>query len=149
MKLVIQRVQQARVEVNQRTVGSIGKGILVFVGVTHSDTVAEALWLAQKCVHLRLFSDSQGKINRSLMEENGEALLVSQFTLYADCMEGRRPSFIQAAAPEKAQELYQKFVDAVKAQGVLTQTGIFGAPNLIFFPATAARICRGARRRSA
>lgn len=127
MKILIQRVAQAQVEVDSTIVGSIGPGALAFVAATHDDTTAEVTWLANKFVNLRMFEDEQGKMNRSLLECNGKALIVSQFTLYADCTTGRRPSFTQAAPPELAQHLYEKFVEEVRKTGIVVETGIFGA----------------------
>lgn len=127
MKIVIQRVSQASVNVEDAIVGSIRHGVLVFVGVTHTDTEAQVTWLANKLVHLRMFEDESGKINRSLLEEKGSALIVSQFTLYADCAEGRRPSFGLAAPPAVSKPLFDRFVNEVQKHGILVQTGIFGA----------------------
>jgi D-tyrosyl-tRNA(Tyr) deacylase len=127
MKLLIQRVTQAQVDIKGKTVGKIGPGMLVFIGIAHSDTQEEVRVLSKKLVHLRIFSDEAGKMNRSLLDIQGEALIVSQFTLYGDCKEGRRPSFIEAARPEHAQVLYEKFIEEVKALGVAVQTGVFGA----------------------
>ena len=127
MKILIQRVSHANVEVEGQTVGAIGPGILVFIGVTHGDTESQACWLANKLINLRMFEDDQGKINRSLLECSGEALVVSQFTLYADCSTGRRPSFTQAAPPDLAKHLYEKFVEEVRKGDVTVQTGVFGA----------------------
>lgn len=127
MKILIQRVSRAHVEVEGKVVGSIDTGALVFVGVTHSDTIAQAAWLANKFVNLRMFEDANGKINQSILEKQGKALVISQFTLYADCSEGRRPSFTQAAAPELAKQLYEKFVEEVRQRGIVAETGIFGA----------------------
>lgn len=127
MKIVIQRVTYANVEVEGQTVGAIGPGALVFIGITHSDTKTQAAWLADKFINLRMFEDDQGKINKSLLECNGQALIVSQFTLYADCSNGRRPSFTQAAEPELAKQLYESFVEYVRKGGILVETGVFGA----------------------
>ncbi|MBS0625499.1 MAG: D-tyrosyl-tRNA(Tyr) deacylase [Verrucomicrobia bacterium] len=127
MKILIQRVLEACVEVEGSIVGSIGPGLLVFVGVAHTDTLEQAQWLAKKLVHLRMFEDEEGKVNRSLIDEKGAVLAISQFTLYADCNEGRRPSFIQAARPEPALKLYEQFVEEVRKEGVPVETGVFGA----------------------
>ena len=127
MKILIQRVESAHVSVDDVIVGSIGAGLLVFVGITHSDTEIEASFLAKKMAHLRIFEDLDGKMNRSLIDIQGKALIVSQFTLYADCEKGRRPSFIQAALPNHANLLYEKFIEDVKNEGIAVQTGIFGA----------------------
>lgn len=127
MKILVQRVSEASVETDNKVVGNIGHGILVFVGITHTDTNQQAIWLAKKLVNLRIFEDAQGKINQSLLDKEGSALIISQFTLYADCNEGRRPSFTQAAQPEFAKSLYETFVDEVRKTGVIVATGVFGA----------------------
>jgi len=127
MKIVIQRVSHAQVEVEGNTVGAIGPGVVVFIGITHGDTVHQAFWLANKVINLRIFEDAQGKINQSLLECNGQALIISQFTLYADFSGGRRPSFTQAAQPELAKQLCEKFLEEVQKSGVKVQSGIFGA----------------------
>lgn len=127
MKLVVQRVSQARVEVEGKTVGAIGPGVVVLIGITHDDTTNQAIWMANKLINLRIFEDAQGKINQSLLEINGQALIISQFTLYADCSGGRRPSFTQAARPELAKQLYETFIEEVQKGGVKVQSGIFGA----------------------
>lgn len=106
--------------------GAIQSGLLVLLGVTHDDTEREAIFLAKKCCELRIFEDEAGKMNRSLLDVGGEMLVVSQFTLYADCRKGRRPSFTDAAPPAEADRLYRIFVDAVRAQGVSVGTGVFG-----------------------
>jgi D-tyrosyl-tRNA(Tyr) deacylase len=127
MKIVIQRVTHASVEVEGESVGAIGPGLLVLFGVTHTDREDQAIWLASKLVGLRVFEDAEGKWHQSLLEKKGEALIVSQFTLYADCTQGRRPSFTQAAPPEIAKPLYEKFIQEVQKAGVSVKTGIFGA----------------------
>jgi D-tyrosyl-tRNA(Tyr) deacylase len=127
MRAVVQRVSQARVIVNQVVVGQIGRGLLVLLGVARADTGEQARWLADKIVGLRIFADDEGKMNRSLAEVGGEALVVSQFTLYGDCQKGRRPSFIDAAPPEIAIPLYEEFLAAVRALGIPTAAGRFGA----------------------
>ncbi|MGZ3634096.1 MAG: D-aminoacyl-tRNA deacylase [Parachlamydiaceae bacterium] len=127
MRLLIQRVSYANVEVNGKQISAIGQGALVFIGVTHGDTPAEAAWLANKLVHLRMFEDEEGKINRSLIDQQKEILVVSQFTLYADCTAGRRPSFTAAALPGIAEHLYETFVNDIRKMGVSVQTGKFGA----------------------
>lgn len=127
MRAVVQRVARARVLIEGETAGQIERGLLVLLGVTHADTAAQALWLADKIVSLRIFEDEQGKMNRDLAEVGGGVLIVSQFTLYGDCRKGRRPSFIDAAAPTIAIPLYEEFINAVKAQGVPTASGRFGA----------------------
>jgi D-tyrosyl-tRNA(Tyr) deacylase len=127
MRAVVQRVSRARVTVAEEMVGQIGHGLLVLLGIARDDTVAEAQWLADKIVGLRIFADAEGKMNRSLAEVGGEALVVSQFTLYGDCQKGRRPSFVDAAPPEVAIPLYENFLLAVRALGIPTATGRFGA----------------------
>jgi D-tyrosyl-tRNA(Tyr) deacylase len=127
MRAVIQRVKQSSVKTNNEIVGRIGRGLLVLLGVAKGDSVADADYLANKITNLRIFEDEDGKMNRSLLETGGELLAVSQFTLLADCRKGRRPSFIAAAEPEKAIELYEKFVDGVRQKGVGVQTGRFQA----------------------
>ena len=127
MKILIQRVSHAKVEVENKTVGKIGEGILVFLGITHNDTAVQARWLANKLINLRIFEDDQGKINRSLIDLNASALIISQFTLYGDCSDGRRPSFTQAAPPEIAKPLYEQFINEVRQGGISVETGIFGA----------------------
>ena len=127
MRLVIQRVSEASVTVEEDTVATIDAGYLILVGVTHDDTAAKADWLAQKVAGLRLFEDAQGLTNLSLADVGGEVLAVSQFTLYANARKGRRPSFVAAARPEIARPLFERFVESLRAQGVPTQTGVFGA----------------------
>jgi D-aminoacyl-tRNA deacylase len=127
MRVVLQRVAEARVRIDGETVGEIGHGLLILLGVTGADTPEQAEWLADKVVGLRIFEDDAGKMNRDLLEIDGSALIVSQFTLYGDCRKGRRPSFIEAAPPALAVPLYAAFVDAVRARGVPTATGRFGA----------------------
>ncbi|MEI8126023.1 MAG: D-aminoacyl-tRNA deacylase [Parachlamydiaceae bacterium] len=127
MKILIQRVTQANVEVNAKTVGAIDGGIVVLVGVTDNDTVAQATWLANKLVNLRIFEDEAGKINRSLIDQKGAALIISQFTLYSDCRDGRGPSFTQTAPPEMSKHLYDHFIEEVRKSGIPVATGIFGA----------------------
>ena len=127
MRLVIQRVREARVIVNDAATGSIGTGLLVFLGVSRTDTVEDADYLTGKLLGLRIFSDEDGKMNRDVREAGGSLLIVSQFTLYGDCRKGRRPSFDQAAPPEQAQDLYNYFVEAVKRGPVPVETGVFQA----------------------
>jgi D-aminoacyl-tRNA deacylase len=127
MRIVVQRVRSAQVEVDGKMVGSIGPGALVLLGVTHGDDKSKAAWLASKLVNLRMFEDEQGKMNRSLIDIKGSALIVSQFTLYGDCSEGRRPSFTGAALPNVAEPLYEAFIEEVKKLGLPVATGIFGA----------------------
>jgi D-tyrosyl-tRNA(Tyr) deacylase len=127
MRVVLQRVTEARVRVADEVVGAIGPGLLLLLGVAPGDGVEEARWLADKVVGLRIFADADGKMNRSVTDCGGSVLVVSQFTLYGDCVKGRRPSFIGAAAPAVAEPLYEEFVLAVRALGVPTATGRFGA----------------------
>ena len=127
MRAVLQRVSQARVVVAGEPIGQIGHGLLILLGVERSDTLEQAQWLADKVVGLRIFNDADGKMNRDVAEVGGAVLVVSQFTLYGDCRKGRRPSFIEAAPPEIAIPLYEAFVAAIKAQGIPTATGRFGA----------------------
>lgn len=127
MKTVVQRVSHASVSVEGEIVGSIGSGFLVLTGFTHKDGEEEIAWTARKLKGLRVFEDDEGKMNLSLLDVGGEALVVSQFTLYADIRKGRRPAFIDAAEPDKAQELYHKFCDRLIAEGVSVARGVFGA----------------------
>lgn len=127
MRLVIQRVENASVDVHGKTVGSIGKGMLVLFGVHQEDVPSQTLWLASKLVNLRIFADAQDKMNLSLLDVQGEVLIVSQFTLYGNCAEGRRPEFTASAPPEKAKALYEQFIKEVRAQKIKVETGIFGA----------------------
>jgi len=115
------------VEVEGAVVGEIGPGLLVLIGVAKSDTAADAAALAEKVVQLRIFSDAEGKMNRSLLDTGGALLAVSQFTLYGDCRKGRRPSFDAAAGAEQARELYERFVEAARAAGARVETGVFQA----------------------
>jgi D-tyrosyl-tRNA(Tyr) deacylase len=127
MRAVVQRVKRALVRIDGETVGEIASGLLVLLGITHSDTADKARWLAEKIVGLRIFNDVEGKMNQGLADVGGSVLVVSQFTLYGDCRKGRRPSFVDAAPPEIAVPLYEAFVNGVKALGVRTATGRFGA----------------------
>lgn len=127
MKFVIQRVSEARVTVDQETIGEIQKGYLVLIGVGKEDTKAEADRLVKKMIGLRIFEDSAGKTNLSLADVNGSLLLVSQFTLYADCRKGNRPSFVYAGEPSKAEELYEYIIAECKKQVPDVQCGKFGA----------------------
>jgi D-tyrosyl-tRNA(Tyr) deacylase len=127
MRAVVQRVSRARVLVGEEVVGEIGRGLVVLLGVARSDTAEQATWLADKVVSLRVFQDAQENMNLGLGDVGGAVLVVSQFTLYGDCRKGRRPSFVDAAPPEIAVPLYEAFVNAVKANGIPTATGRFGA----------------------
>jgi len=127
MKLVIQRVSEASVEVDGKICGEIGKGYLVFLGVGDGDTEDNCIRLADKLINLRIFSDENDKINLSIKDVSGQLLIVSQFTLYADCRKGNRPNFIQAAKPDTANKLYEFFIDYCKKSIPVVQSGIFGA----------------------
>lgn len=127
MRAVIQRVSRAQVRVNGSTVGAIGRGLLVLLGVAKTDTEADAEYLAGKTAALRLFPDAAAKMNCSLAEVGGAVLVVSQFTLYGDCRKGRRPSFDEAAPPEQANRLYEHFVSLLRAGGLVVETGVFQA----------------------
>ena len=127
MKIVIQRVANAQVEVDKKVVGKIGKGFLVLVGVTHEDTKENADYLVKKLCKLRVFTDENDKMNLSLKDVNGELLIVSQFTLYANCKDGNRPSFVEAAKPEQAIELYEYFCSECEKNDIKVEKGIFGA----------------------
>ena len=127
MRAVVQRVASASVTVDGKLISEIGNGLLIFHGVAHEDTSADLDYLANKVANLRVFEDDEGRMNRSLLEIGGEALVVSQFTLYGDCRKGRRPSFIDAAPPDKAEALYQQFIQALSNTGISVQAGIFQA----------------------
>jgi D-tyrosyl-tRNA(Tyr) deacylase len=127
MRVVVQRVSKAAVTIDDRVAGSIGRGFCLLVGFTHADNDAEVEWMADKVTGLRLFSDAQGKMNLGLSEAGGSVLVVSQFTLYGDATKGRRPSFVDAARPEVAIPLYQRFVAALRDRGLTVATGEFGA----------------------
>lgn len=127
MRVLVQRVQSARVEVDGQTVGSIGRGLLLFVGITHQDTAEEARYLAEKVAHLRIFADEQQKMSRSLLDVGGAVLSVSQFTLYGTLKRGRRPEFLAAARPEQAKAIYERFNQHLVELGVPVETGRFGA----------------------
>ena len=127
MRFVIQRVKNAQVEVDNKTVGKIDKGFLVLIGITHTDTKEIADYLIKKLVNLRIFKDQNDKMNLALNDVNGSLLLVSQFTLYADCSKGNRPAFVEAAKPEYANELYEYIIQECKKKVLNVQTGIFGA----------------------
>jgi D-tyrosyl-tRNA(Tyr) deacylase len=131
VRALVQRVRRASVTVDDRVVGAIGPGVVVLVGVTHGDTEAEAEWLARKVAGLRIFEDAEGRMNAGLLDVGGEALVVSQFTLYADARKGRRPSFTDAAPPQVAEPLVAHFAHALAQAGVAVQTGAFGAHMLV------------------
>ena len=127
MKAVLMRVKRASVTIDEKETRSIGRGFLILLAVTHDDTEAQAVKLADKLCSLRLFEDAEGKINLSLDEVGGEIMIVSQFTLYGNCRKGRRPEFLNSARPETAIPLYEKFVSLVRAKGYHVETGEFGA----------------------
>ena len=127
MRAVVQRVTRARVTVDTRIVGEIRNGLLVLLGVARVDNVEAAAYLAEKIANLRIFSDDAGKMNRSLLDVGGSALVVSQFTLYGDTRGGRRPSYVQAAPPEEAVQLYEEFIRLLRLLGVPVETGVFQA----------------------
>ena len=127
MRAVLQRVSYARVLVEGRVTGEIAAGLVILLGVGQGDSTEAAAYLAEKTVHLRIFDDDQGKMNRSLLDVGGAALVVSQFTLYGDARGQRRPSFIRAAPPEEGKRLYEEFVRALRALGVRVETGVFQA----------------------
>ena len=127
MRAVIQRVSSAYVRVNAETIGEIGPGLLVLLGVGEDDQQADAVYIGEKIANIRIFEDEEGKMNRSVLEIKGEVLVVSQFTLYGDCRKGRRPSFVSAAPPELGEELYLSVAEEIKKHGLSVATGQFGA----------------------
>ena len=127
MRVCIQRVSRGVVRVDNKIFGQIAGGMVILLGVATEDTAADIQWMTQKILNLRFFSDEVGQMNRSIMDIGGEILIVSQFTLFGDCRKGRRPSFVQAAPPEKADEIYQTFIRRIQAAGVTIATGKFGA----------------------
>ena len=127
MRVVLQRVSRAEVRVGERVTGAIGKGFMLLVGFTHTDTESAVAWMADKVAGLRLFTDADGKMNLGLDDVGGAVLVVSQFTLYGDAQKGRRPSFIDAARPEVAIPLYERFVAMLRERGLRVETGEFGA----------------------
>jgi D-tyrosyl-tRNA(Tyr) deacylase len=131
LRALVQRVRRGRVSSDGSTLAEIGPGLVILLGVGDQDTQQEAEWLASKCAQLRIFSDAEGKMNRSLLESGGQAIVVSQFTLYGDVSKGRRPSFVHAAPPERAEPLVDYFVRRLSAEGVQTQSGTFGADMLV------------------
>jgi D-aminoacyl-tRNA deacylase len=131
MRAVLQRVMQGRVTIEKRLAGEIGPGLVILLGIGANDTAAGAEMLAHKIANLRIFADGEGKFNRSALEVEAEMLVISQFTLYADSRKGRRPSFIDAARPELAIPLYEKFVSELKAMGFKVETGEFQAEMLV------------------
>jgi D-tyrosyl-tRNA(Tyr) deacylase len=131
MRVLLQRVSKASVTVNEKVISQIGKGLVVLLGVGHGDGEEQVAFLAEKVANLRIFEDAQGKTNLSVLDVKGHVIVVSQFTLYADTRKGRRPSFINAALPEVAEPLVNRFVGLLRAHGVPTQTGQFGAHMLV------------------
>ncbi len=131
MRAVIQRVRQAQVSVDEQVVGAIGAGLMILIGVTHGDDESDARFLAQKIATLRIFEDAAGKFNLSALDVGASALVVSQFTLYADARRGRRPDFIDAARPEIAEPLIERFIVLLREQGVPVETGKFQAHMLV------------------
>jgi D-tyrosyl-tRNA(Tyr) deacylase len=131
LRVVLQRVKEAKVTVEDKVVGQIQKGILLLVGAKIGDTEEDAKYLADKCINLRIFEDQDLKMNLSAKDVGAEVLVVSQFTLYADTKKGRRPSFTNALEPALAEKLYLKFTDEIKATGLKTESGIFGAKMLV------------------
>jgi D-aminoacyl-tRNA deacylase len=127
MRALVQRVSRAEVRVGERVVGQIGRGLLALVGFTHTDSHEQVEWMAEKLSGLRIFPDDEDKLNRSIIDIGGSALVVSQFTLYGDAAKGRRPSFVDAARPETATPLYERFISVLRGHGVPTETGEFGA----------------------
>jgi D-aminoacyl-tRNA deacylase len=127
MRAVLQRVTEAKVVVAGETVGAIGQGLLILLGVEQGDSTTDARYLADKCAQLRIFEDPNGKMNLSLEDMGGELLVISQFTLLADCRKGRRPGFSRAAPPESADALYREFVAQLRARGLTVATGVFQA----------------------
>jgi D-tyrosyl-tRNA(Tyr) deacylase len=126
MRVLLQRVARAEVRVETQVVGRIDRGLVLFVGFTHDDSDAQVIWMADKVVGLRIFPDDQDKMNRSIVDVGGACLVVSQFTLYGDAVKGRRPSFIDAARPEQAIPLYERFIGLLRERGVRVETGTFG-----------------------
>jgi D-tyrosyl-tRNA(Tyr) deacylase len=131
MKIVAQRVLSSSVTAGGKTIGKIGPGMCVLAGVAPEDTEREAIWTADRITDLRVFEDKDGKMNKSLLETGGEALVISQFTLYADCRKGRRPSFSGAASPDAAKALYELLAKRMGERGIVVRTGIFGADMIV------------------
>ena len=127
MRLLVQRVSHAQVSVDGQVTGKIGEGLLVLVGVTHSDTIADVEYLSERCVKLRIFNDEEGKMNKSLLDVGGGMLIISQFTRYADTRKGNRPGYSDAANPELANDLYEKFIAKIAEKNIEYGCGVFGA----------------------
>ncbi|WP_053374825.1 D-aminoacyl-tRNA deacylase [Paenibacillus sp. FJAT-27812] len=127
MKVVVQRSKQAKVVIEDETVGAIDFGLVLLVGLTHGDSEADVKWMADKVANLRIFEDESDKMNHSVTDIGGQILSVSQFTLYGDCRKGRRPNFMAAARPEQAEQLYDTFNDTLRSMGLVVATGRFGA----------------------
>ncbi len=127
MKVVIQRVKKAAVVINDKIYSQINAGFLILIGISKNDTEKQAEWLAQKIANLRIMADKQDKMNLSIQEVKAEILVVSQFTLLANCLGGNRPSFIEAAKPDKAKKLYEFFINKLKSYGLVVKTGLFGS----------------------
>jgi D-tyrosyl-tRNA(Tyr) deacylase len=132
MRIVIQRVKEARVEANGQVTGTIGAGLVILLGIAKTDSYQDADYLVEKILNLRIFPDDSGKMNRSLLEVNGGLLIVSNFTVYGDCGKGRRPSFDLAADPDKAQDVYQYFVERARRSPVSVETGVFRASMSVY-----------------
>ena len=131
MRAVIQRVSRAVVTVAQEQVGTIGQGVVVLLGIHREDQETDLDWLVDKIVYLRIFEDAEGKMNRSLLDTGGAMLIISQFTLYGDCRQGRRPGYSAAARPDQAEALYERFIKAVRQYGIQTETGRFQAMMVV------------------
>lgn len=127
MRAILQRVRHAKVTVDHKITGAIDQGLLVFLGCGEGDEEEDLEYLVDKLIHLRIFADDEGRMNRSLIDVDGQMLVVSQFTLYADTSRGRRPSFVKAMKAGPAEEMYERFVDRVRDEGVQVETGVFGA----------------------
>lgn len=127
LRALVQRVSRGSVSVGGQKVGAIGRGLVILLGVRNGDTDADAEYLADKCIQLRIFPDEEGKFDRSCVDVGGEVLVVSQFTLYGDTRKGRRPSFVESARPEISEPLYLKFIEGIRRKGMVVEQGVFGA----------------------